>query len=52
MYSNNFSVFLIENKKRQIRANLLQFLILNKDIEILLEKSMCILYLTCVPNFH
>lgn len=45
MYSNNFSVFLIENKKRQIRANLLQFLILNKDIEILLEKSISTKYI-------
>ena len=45
MYSNNFSVFLIENKKRQIRANLLPFLILNKDIEILLEKSISTKYI-------
>ena len=40
MYSNNFSVFFIENEKRQIRANFLPFLILNKDIKILLEKSI------------
>ena len=36
---------LIENKKRQIRANLLPFLILNKDIEILLEKSISTKYI-------